>query len=333
VGASFSRESTTVDFDLETRFVPTESGYRELVQKLDRARAEGKRARVFLRGLELDEPRFALAGRPVCAAFFDLALVLSRAPDAIIVLPKTDGYLEARFWAEVARSFEMSFGLGRDSLHLEIAIETLGGLVEAEEILFELKDMAVALLFDVRLARLDALRMESGQPSLPREDVAVDPWAGIEIASRVENLETLARRRGVRLDLRPEGRPVLDSGSSSFISLDSLHAKTSFAFSFLREWYSGNAMPGGKDWNDFELARALLWTAIHSGFLREENFEAWRDEFGSAPFETGSACDAAIRTLDPLVRTAVFPDSAKPLAFSILLEREKMRSVSDRQLA
>ncbi|MBS1962720.1 MAG: hypothetical protein JST04_10920 [Bdellovibrionales bacterium] len=328
----------TVDFDLESRFVPTEAAYAELVRELDRAGSAGKTARVFLRGLELDEPRFSIAGRPIAAAFFDLALALSRGPGAIVVLPKVDGYLEARFWAEVVRSFELSLGLPRDSTRFEVSIETLGGAVEAEEILFELKESAVGIRYDVRLDRFDALRLDSGAPNLPREDFTGDPWTGLEIATRTEALETLARKRGVRLSLRPDGGPIreaasAETGETPAFSLDRLRAMASFAFGFLKEWYEGTPTPGGRDWTDFELARALLWTAIHSGFLREENYEAWREEFGPQPFEGGSADDAAIRTLDPLVRTAIFPDSAKTLAFSILLEREKARSVSSLRLA
>ncbi len=326
----------TVDFDLESRFVPTESAFGAFASCLDRARADGQTARVFLRALELDEPRFAISGRAVCAAFFDMTLVLSRNPSAVIVLPKVDGYLEARFWAEVARTLEPCLGLPRESIRFEVAIDTLGGLVEAEEILFELKETVVGLVYDARLDRLEALRLDSGTPTLPREDFAKDPWAGLEVASRAENLETLSRRRGVRLDFRPDGGPtreMSEAASTGVLSLDSLHLKASFAFRFLREWFGGNPQPEGRDWTDFELARALLWTAIHSGFLREENYEAWREEFGAQPFESGSVDDAAIRTLDPLVRTAVFPDSAKPLAFSVLLEHEKMRSVNDLRLA
>lgn len=311
-----------VDFDLETRFVPTEAAYAELAAELERTRRAGRTPRVFLRGLELDEPRFAIAGRPVAAAFFDLALALSRAPDAIVVLPKVDGYLEARFWAEVVRAFELGLGLSRDSTRFEVAIETLGGAVEAEEILFELKESAIGIAYDVRLDRFDSLRLDSGAPSLPREDAAFVPWT--------EALETLARKRGVRLSLRPAAESATETPT---LSLERLRATATFAFGFLKQWYEGTPVPGGRDWTDFELARALLWTAIHSGFLREENYEAWREEFGPQPFEGGSAADAAIRTLDPLVRTAVFPDSAKPLAFSILLEREKARSVNSLRLA
>lgn len=320
-----------VDFDLDSRFVPSESGYSRFVSGIETERREGRDVRVFLRGIELDDPRIAISGRPVCAAFFDLVLALSLYPSATIVLPKVDGYLEARFWAEIGRAIEGGLGLGRDSVRFEAGIDTLGGIVEAEEIVFELKDTLVGIVFDARLDRFDALRLESGTPNLPASDTALDPWLGLEIATRVENLETLSRRRGFRLELRPDGGPLREMAepiSSSILTLDSLHEKARFAFRFLRGWFGGDPLPEGKDWADFELARAILWTAIHSGFLREENYEAWREEFGSQPFESGSVDDAAIRTLDPLVRTAVFPDSAKPLAFTVLLERDKTHSVN-----
>jgi hypothetical protein len=314
-------KETRVEFDLESRFVPTENAFSGFATALERVRADGRTSRVFIRGLELDEPRFTLSGRAVPAAFFDLVLALSRDPGAVVVLPKVDGYLEARFWAEVARSLETAFALARESIRFEVAIDTLGGVVEAEEILFELKDSVIGIVYDVRLDRFDALRLESGAPSL-------EAGAGLDVAARAETLLVLARKRGVRFDLRAR-----DEATGGVVTLDSLHERASFAFRFLCDWFGGNPSPLGSDWTDFELARALLWTAIHSGFLREENYEAWREEFGHAPFEAGTTEDAAIRTLDPLVRTAVFPDSAKPLAFSVLLEREKMRSVSDRRLA
>jgi hypothetical protein len=331
-----NEHENALDFDLKARFVPIEAAYRGFIRELERAKNEDRKARVFLRGIELDEPRFSIGGRGICASFFDLALTLSLNPRAVIVLPKVDGYLEARFWAEVARSLETSLGLLRDSIRFEVALDTLGGVVEAEEILFELKDSVVGIVYDVRLDRFDALLLESGAPSVPREDPTVDPWSGVEVAARVKNLESLARQRGVRIDLRPKSetnRSADGSPASPLLTLDSLHGKTRSAFQFLRGWFGGEPFSGGKDWTDFEVARALLWTAIHSGFLREENYEAWREEFGGLPFEVGSVEDAAIRTLDPLVRTAVFPDSAKPLAFSILLEREKVRGVNALRLA
>jgi hypothetical protein len=318
-----------LEFNLDSRFVPTVSAYVALAESLENARGKGESTRVFLRGLEIDEPRYLIGGKAVSAAFFDLVLTLSRNPDSILVLPRVDGYQEARFWSEVGRSLEESLGLGLGRIRFEVSIESQGGIVEAEEILFELKDSLVGIVYDARLDRFDSLLLESGTPRLPREDPSVDPWAGPEIASRIENLEVLARKRGVRF----ERRYPKTASESTLLTLDSLHQKVVSSFWFLKEWFDGNVEADGKDWVDFELSRALLWTAIHSGFLREENYDAWRESLGKQPFEAASAESAALKTLDPLVRTAVFSDSAKALAFSVLLDREKTRSVTPARLA
>lgn len=327
-------ERGVLDFDFESHFVPTEGRFSEAGERIAYAATAGRATRVFLRGIELDEPRLLVAGRPIAAAFFDLAFALSRNSSATIVLPKVDGYLEARFWGEVGRAFEVNLGLPRHSIRFWVALDTIGGVMEAEEIIFELKESVVGMIFDARLDHFDHFLMESGVPNLPREDVAKNPWAGAEIGSRVEGLESLARRRKVDLELTPEGaRTRTIEETPSLLSLEELRAKASFAFQFLRGWFGGDASPLNRDWKDFELARAILWTAIRSGFLREENYDAWREEFGSQPFQTGTVDDAAIRTLDLLLRTAIFPESAKPLAFSILLDREKTRSVEALRLA
>ena len=322
-----------IDFDLDAEFVPTEGAFIEFVNKIEKLSGTESSTRVFIRGIELEEPRLNLSGRPVCAAFFDLVLALSRDARARIVLPRVDGYLEARFWAEVARVLEGALDFPKGTLRFYVGLETAGGLVEAEEILFELKETVVGIFYDVRLDHFDALLMDSGLPALPREDVSRALWGGDEIRSRVESLERLARNRGVHLEKSPVGALLPTGGESAPFSLDDLRAKAGFAFRFLRDWFGGNPTPEGRNWRDFELARALLWTAVRSGFLREENYDAWREEFGSPPFEPGTIEEASIRTLDPLVRTAVFPDSAKPLAFSVLLELEKTRSVNSLRLA
>lgn len=328
------KTKAVIDFDFESRFVPTAPRFSEAGERIAYAASAGRTTRVFLRGLELDEPRFSIAGRPIGAALFDLAFALSRNPQASIVLPRVDGYLEARFWGEVGRAFEGALALPRHSIRFWVALETIGGLVEAEEILFELKESVIGLLFDARLNHFDDFLMDSGNPSLPHEDVARNPWEDEKTRARIKELENLSLRRKVALELTPEGaHSPLVSDETFILSLEELRKKAGFSFHFLRSWFGGEASPGGRDWRDFELARATLWTAIRSGFLREENYDAWREEFGSQPFQGGTVEDAAVRTLDLLLRTAVFPESAKPLAFAILLEHEKTRSVESLRLA
>lgn len=311
---------TMIETDIESKFIPIETNFFKLAAILD----ESSASQVRIRGLEIGEPRYAIQGRPVCAAFFDLVFVLERDSDALISLPKVDGYLEARFWSDVLRTTETGLGLPAHSIRVEVGVETLGGVVEADEILFELKDQVERLRYDPRGELMDTLRLDSATPILPSEDFALNPWGAIQIKGHFESLQAVTRKRGVSLNCIQSRDP---SRSTVPFSLESVHANMKFAFSFLREWFSGEADDEGKDWIDLDLARAIVWTAIQSGYLREENYDAWKAEFGPQPFESGSASEAALRTLDPLLRTSVFPESSASPAFTALLEIEKTRSV------
>lgn len=311
---------STTEIDIESKFIPIETNFFKLAKTLDTSSA----SHVRIRGLEIGEPRYSIHGRAVCAAFFDLVFVLERDSDAVISLPKVDGYREARFWSDVLRTIETGMGLPAHSVRVEVGIETLGGVVEAEEILFELKDQVEQLRYDPRGELMDTLRLDSAIPVLPSQDIGANPWGANQIAGHFETLESVSRKRGVLLNCTP-AREV--SRSSVPFSLESLHANMNFAFSFLCEWFSGETDGRGKDWIDLDLARAIVWTAIQSGYLREESYDTWKAEFGPQPFEAGSASEAALRTLDPLLRTAVFPESSANPAFAALLEIEKTRSV------
>ncbi len=304
------------DCDLEYRFVPSAESYGEFVEILAGAPNSGAGLRVRIRGLELDEPRFPVAGRPVCAGFYDLILTLAHAPTTLVVLPRVESYLEARFWAEVCRDIEAGLGKPRNSIRLQAEIATVGGIAEAEEIVFELKDSLEAVLFDPRLLVIDQLKLESPSPA----------WRNPEVAAAFDSLRTVTERRGALLDARPEIRSTRDEAwELPPLSIDALRETVLLAFEFLGSWFQGDARPAGRDWVDFDLMRSVVWTAIHSGFLREENYEAWKEELGVQPFEVGSIEDSALRTLDPLLRTAVFPESSMAVAFSILLDLEKTR--------
>lgn len=318
------------DFDLEYRFVPSEESLAAFANELVHDSNAGVNSRVRLRGLEIDEPRFSFGGRPICAGFYDLVLVVASAPHSLVVLPRVESYLEARFWSEVCRDVEEGFGLARHSIRIQVELATVGGIAEAEEVLFELKDSAEAILFDPRLFAIDALKLDSASPTVPRDHPISDPWRSSVRRAAFESLREIATKRGVRLDARPP-RPVAEMGvdGEGFpLSLDALRENVLFAFHFLKAWFRGQSVVEGRDWMDFDLVRSVLWTAIHSGFLREENYEAWKDELGTQPFEVGSIEEAALRTLDPLLRTAVFPESAMVVALALLIDREQTRSIN-----
>jgi malate synthase len=322
-GATFA-----IDYDLEFGFVPTEAAFSALGNELSRNPESSSRVR--LRTLDREESRYLLDGRGVPATFFDLVFVLERHPNALVSIPRIESYLEARFWAELCRTLEGLLELPKHSIRLEAGVETSIGSAEVDEIVFELKETVEAIAYDPRIDLADELRLESGFPSVPKRDFWKNPWSAPETRARYADLLRIAMRRGLRVVSIIPFAP--DEGVLP-LSLDSLRQKTTFAFRYLRSWFEGEARLEGRDWADFELARALIWTAIRSGFLREENYEAWMEEFGSQPFEPGSAEDAALRTLDPLLRTAIFPESAIAPATRALLELDRTRSVSSRRMA
>lgn len=308
-------------FDLYGKFIPTESDFFRISERLsDPSLSENVRLR--LRGLELSEPRSIVQGRSGYAAFFDLVLTLSRNPHTLIGIPQIESYLEARFWSEVLHTLETGLSLPKHSIRVEVGIDSLSSVVEAEEIIFELKDVVESLRFDPRMVLFDELKLDSASPRASLPEMSFNRLH--------ENLLVMCRKRGVRFISTPAVNP--EAVISPF-TLDALQTQVNFAYHFLREWFSGNPNYQEKQWEDFELARALIWTTIHSGFLRIENYEAWKEEFGPQPFESGSAEDAAIRTLDPLLETAQFPEYSMHSAFTTLLELEKTRSVTSLRLA
>lgn len=309
-------ENEVERFDLHGSFVPSENDFLRVSARLvDHETSENLHLRI--RGLELFEPRYIVQGRSGCAAFFDLVFALSRNPNVLIAIPQIESYLEARFWSEVLHAVQVGLDLPKHSLRVEIGIDSLSAVVEAEEIVFELKNGVECLRFDPRMYLFDELKLDSATPRANLPDLRLN-----EV---YEGLIGLCRRRGVCFESTSSRDLAI---VPSPLTLDSLQLQVSFAYHFLREWFSGNPNYQGKQWEDFELARAVIWTAIHSGFLRTENYEAWKEEFGSRPFPGGSVEDAAIRTLDPLLETDLFPEYSMHSVFMRFLELEKTQSVN-----
>jgi hypothetical protein len=303
-------------FNLDTSFVPTAEAFQRFSQEIGKA----PRSLVRIRRLELSEPRLSIDGRASFASFFDLVLALDRNPACRVSIPKVDGYLEARFWSDVLRTLEGEFGLPPHSISVEIGIESLGGVMEAEEILFELKEQAASLRYDPRGVLAYVLALESAAPVPPTENLGATPWANSATREHFAHLLGIAERRGVKLETHQ--RPVDPERAEPF-SLEVARERLDFAFGFLKGWFSGEESSDGKDWTDLDLARALVWTAIQSGYLREEFYDAWKAGLGLQPFELGSPSEAALRALEPLLLTAVFPESSMVSAFSVLLEIDK----------
>jgi malate synthase len=105
------------------------------------------------RGWHLPERHVTRGGRPIPGALLDFGIYLfnnhaelrGRSTGPYFYLPKLEGYLEARLWAEVFAWSEARLGLPRSTIRGTVLIETILAAFEMDEILHELRDYAVAL--------------------------------------------------------------------------------------------------------------------------------------------------------------------------------------------
>jgi malate synthase len=105
------------------------------------------------RGWHLPEKHWERDGRPVPGALVDFGLYLfhnaaelrRRGTGPYYYLPKLEGHLEARLWAEVIDQSERTLGLPRGTVKVTVLIETITAAFEMDEILWELRDWIVGL--------------------------------------------------------------------------------------------------------------------------------------------------------------------------------------------
>ena len=105
------------------------------------------------RGWHLYEKHLTLGGKSVPGALVDFGLYLfhnhaalkAHGTGAYFYLPKLEGHLEARLWAEVFDFSERRLALDHGSIKCTVLIETILGAFEMDEILYELRDYIVAL--------------------------------------------------------------------------------------------------------------------------------------------------------------------------------------------
>jgi malate synthase len=105
------------------------------------------------RGWHLPEKHLRVDGQPVSASLFDFALYLyhnaaalrARGTGPYFYLPKLEGHLEARLWADAFALAERELGLARGTIKATVLIETILAAFEMDEILFELRDHCVGL--------------------------------------------------------------------------------------------------------------------------------------------------------------------------------------------
>jgi malate synthase len=105
------------------------------------------------RGWHLPEKHWLHDGKPVPGALVDFGLYLfhnaaelrRRGTGPYFYLPKLEGHLEARLWAEVIDHCERALGLPRGTVKVTVLIETITAAFEMDEILWELRDWIVGL--------------------------------------------------------------------------------------------------------------------------------------------------------------------------------------------
>lgn len=131
------------------------------------------------RGWELAEGRLEVGGRPVSATLVDVGLHvfdararLADGPGLEIRPTALQGHREARLWHSVLTVAEDRLGLARGSVRVRIVLDSVAAALEAEEILFELRERATA----VEVGDVEALVAEAAD--LRARSAQVHPGCG-----------------------------------------------------------------------------------------------------------------------------------------------------------
>lgn len=143
---------------------------------------------VRCRGLHLSESNFLVDGQPICAGLFDLALcvyhtarvLLAQGKTPTYYVPKTEHYLEARWWADLFAALEQAVGLPKGTLRVTFLIETLPAAYQIEEILFEIREYAAGLnvgRWDKIFSDIKVLKKHPDRVMADRANITMQkPW-------------------------------------------------------------------------------------------------------------------------------------------------------------
>ena len=157
------------------------------------------------RGLHLDEHRLLVDGEPVAATLVDLGLYWQHCAARLVrgghgpylYLPKVASAEEAYWWHAVLAHLERAMGLRHGTARASVLIETLPGMLEAEQILHALGEHADALTFgrwDYLFSVLTTLP-EAGRVLPDRDQITLTtPF----LRAATGHLATIAARRGAR---------------------------------------------------------------------------------------------------------------------------------------
>jgi malate synthase len=176
VARALASDADVVMADLEDTLVPTreriEAAHACLREQVAAGRPDRPALVVRPRGLHLDEPRVRVGEAPLSASFYDLAAFLTGAAPAVrdhgarlhLYLPKIESAAEAGLWADALAAAERALELEHGAVVVSVLVETVGGVLELDAIVWALRDRVTALnagrwdyLYDlVRCAGRDA---------------------------------------------------------------------------------------------------------------------------------------------------------------------------------
>ncbi|CDO54591.1 hypothetical protein DV451_001194 [Geotrichum candidum] len=105
------------------------------------------------RGWHLDESHFLVDGEPISGGIFDFGLYFfHNAKEAIaqgfgpyFYLPKMESHLEARLWNDIFKVSQDWIGIPRGTIRGTVLIETILGVFEMDEIIYELREHSSGL--------------------------------------------------------------------------------------------------------------------------------------------------------------------------------------------
>jgi malate synthase len=97
------------------------------------------------RNWSLEEKHFLVQETPISASLFDFGLCIFHGSCAHFSLPKLETHEEGRLWCDIFRFTEERLAIPRGTIRVILSIETISAAFEMEELLYELRDYAVAL--------------------------------------------------------------------------------------------------------------------------------------------------------------------------------------------
>ncbi|UBV44974.1 malate synthase A (plasmid) [Deinococcus taeanensis] len=191
-------DAVVIDFD--DTFAPTpanlQAAYGALPEVLNAAVPLLARPRA----LYALEPAVTQGGQPARAALCDLAALLTARPGRVphLYLPKLETRAQARAWAAALSAAETHLGLPGGSLRVCLQIETLPGLLVADELLFDLRRWAFGLnagRWDYVFSLVKSTGAGRAAPIPPRSALGMDVDA---MQAYAQALVQVCRARGAQ---------------------------------------------------------------------------------------------------------------------------------------